>query len=194
MSLEIPTEPADVLGAGWEGLRKNWGWLLVLGILLIVVGLLAMSSTFLATLATVVTMGTFLLIAGGVEVASAIWARCWRGFWIHLLAGILYAVLGFLFLQRPLESAAAFTLMLAAGFLVGGLFRIVLALFERFHGRWWVLLNGVVTVILGVLIWREWPESALWVIGLFVGIDLLFAGLSWVMLALALRGMPAKSV
>ena len=194
MSLVTPTEPVEVLGADWDGLRKNWFWLLILGVLLIIVGLVAVSSTFLATLATVVVMGTLLLIAGGVEAASAIWARRWRGFWMHLLAGILYVVLGFLFVQRPLASAAAFTLMLAAGFLVVGLFRIVIALAERFQGRWWVLLNGVVTVILGILIWREWPESALWVIGLFVGIDLLFAGLSWVMLALALRGMPAKSV
>jgi uncharacterized membrane protein HdeD (DUF308 family) len=64
---------------------------------------------------------------------------------------------------------------------------------ERFHGWGWVLANGIVTLILGVLIWREWPESALWVIGMFVGIDMLFAGWSWVMTALAVRSVPAHS-
>jgi uncharacterized membrane protein HdeD (DUF308 family) len=83
--------------------------------------------------------------------------------------------------------------MIAAGLLVGGLFRIILALSERFQGRWWVLVNGIVTLVLGILIWREWPESALWVIGLFVGIDMLFAGWSWVMLAMAVHSMPGQS-
>jgi uncharacterized membrane protein HdeD (DUF308 family) len=194
MSLDTQDDSADLLRAELESLRKNWFWLLALGILLIIVGLVAMSSTFLATLATVVMMGTLLLIGGGVEVVNAFWARCWRGFWMHLLTGILYVVLGFLLVQRPRASAAAFTLMLAACFLVGGLFRILIALSQRFHGRWWVLVNGIVTLVLGILIWQEWPESALWVIGLFVGIDMLFAGWSWVMLALAVRGMPEKPV
>jgi uncharacterized membrane protein HdeD (DUF308 family) len=96
--------------------------------------------------------------------------------------------------QHPVAAAAGFTLVLAAGFMVGGLFRIVSALADRFHGWSWVLLNGVVTLILGVMIWRQWPESALWVIGLFVGIDMVFAGWSWIMMALAVRSIPARSV
>jgi uncharacterized membrane protein HdeD (DUF308 family) len=89
--------------------------------------------------------------------------------------------------QHPLAAAAFFTLMLAAAFFVGGLFRIVVALSERFYGWGWVLLNGVVTLILGVMIWRRWPDTAFWVIGLFVGIDMLFAGWSLVITALAVR-------
>jgi len=186
--------PADVLSAELEPLRKRWFWLLLLGIVLILVGLAAISSSFIATLATVIALGTFLLIGGGVEIINAFWARRWRGFWMHLLAGILYLVLGLLFIDRPVATAAAFTLMLAAAFLIGGLFRIILALSERFHGWVWVLVNGIVTLILGILIWREWPESAFWVIGLFVGIDMVFAGWSWVMTALAVRSIPGKSV
>jgi uncharacterized membrane protein HdeD (DUF308 family) len=193
MSLAPQSYPAEVLSAEQEHLRKSWFWLLLLGIVLILVGLAAISSSFIATLATVIALGTFLLIGGGVEIINAFWARRWRGFWMHLLAGILYLVLGLLFIDRPVATAAAFTLMLAAAFLIGGLFRIILALSERFHGWVWVLVNGIVTLILGILIWREWPESAFWVIGLFVGIDMVFAGWSWVMTALAVRSMVGKT-
>jgi uncharacterized membrane protein HdeD (DUF308 family) len=173
-------------------LRKSSFWLLVLGALLIVVGLVAMSSSFIATLATVVMVGVLLMIGGTVEIVDAFLGRGWRGFWMHLLAGIMYVVLGFFLVQRPLAVAAFFTLMLAASFFVGGLFRIVVAVSERFYGWGWVLLNGVITLVLGILIWREWPEAAFWVIGLFVGIDMLFAGWSLVITALTIRGIAAQ--
>lgn len=192
MSLTSQADPVDSLSAEWESLRKNWFWLLILGISLIIVGLVAMSSSFIATLATVVMLGTLFLIGGAVEVVNAFWARRWRGFWMHMLAGILYVVFGFLLVEHPLASAAFFTLMLAAGLLIGGLFRILIALMERFHGWGWVLVNGLISLVLGVMIWRGWPDTALWVIGLFVGIDMLFAGWSWVMTALAIRAMPGK--
>jgi uncharacterized membrane protein HdeD (DUF308 family) len=194
MSMPPQSYPANLLGAELEHLRKNWAWLLVLGILLILVGLMAISSAFSATLATILVMGTFLLIGGGVEIANALWARRWRGFWMHLLAGVLYVVLGFMLVRRPLSSAAAFTLMLAAAFMIGGLFRIIISVVERFHGWVWVFVNGIVTLVLGILIWQEWPETAFWVIGLFVGIDMLFAGWSLVMTALAVRSMAGRPV
>ena len=76
--------------------------------------------------------------------------------------------------------------------LVGGIFRIILALTERFHGRGWVLLNGVVSVLLGVFIWRGWPWSGPVVIGVFVGIELIFNGLHWLMVGLAARSIPRE--
>jgi uncharacterized membrane protein HdeD (DUF308 family) len=175
-----------------ECLRKSSLWLLLLGALLIVVGMVAISSSFIATLATVVIVGTLLMIGGAVEIIDAFLGHGWRGFWMHLLAGILYLVLGFLLVQRPVPAAAIFTLMLAAAFFVGGLFRIIVALSERFYGWGWVLLNGIVTLALGILIWREWPEAAFWVIGLFVGIDMVFAGWSLVITALTIRSAVAS--
>lgn len=192
MSLASRTDPANVLSTEMECLRKSGFWLLVLGALLIVVGLVAISSSFIATLATVVMLGILLMMGGAVEIVDAFLGRGWRGFWMHLLGGILYLVLGFLLVQRPLEAAAFFTFMLAAAFFVGGLFRIIVALSERFYGWVWVLLNGIVTLVLGILIWREWPETAFWVIGLFVGIDMLFAGWSLVITALSIRGIAAQ--
>jgi uncharacterized membrane protein HdeD (DUF308 family) len=175
-------------------LHKSSFWLLVMGGLLIVVGLVAISASFIATLATVVILGILLMIGGAVEIVDALLGRGWRGFWIHLLSGILYLVLGFLLVQRPLVAAAFFTFMLATAFFVGGLFRIVFALSERFHGWGWVLLNGIITLALGILIWQEWPEAAYWVIGLFVGIDILLDGLSMVITVLTVRSLAGQRV
>ncbi len=83
--------------------------------------------------------------------------------------------------------------MIAAALFIGGLFRIAITVTVRFHGWVWALLNGVISVALGVMIWRDWPESAFWVIGLFVGIDMLFAGWAWVMTALAVRDVAAEN-
>jgi uncharacterized membrane protein HdeD (DUF308 family) len=183
-----------VLNAEREHLGKHWFWLLLLGILLILVGLVAIGHAFLATLASVIFLGTLFIVGGVMEIVNAFWARAWRGFWMHLLGGILYAVLGFFLVQQPLESAIAFTLVMAVAFFIGGLFRIVLALVERFHGWGWVLLNGLVTLTLGIMIWRRWPEASFWVIGLFVGIDLVFNGWSWVMVAVAVRGLTKRTI
>jgi uncharacterized membrane protein HdeD (DUF308 family) len=176
-----------------QELRRNWGWFLFLGIALIALGVAAIGLSCVATLATVMTFGILVLAAGCVEVVSSFWARHWGGFFLHLLAGILYAVIGFLMLTRPVAAAAGLTLMLAALFFVGGMFRIIAALSHRFHGWSWVLLNGIITVVLGAMIWEGWPETAFWVIGMFLGIDLVFDGMSWVMLGLAVRNIPTPA-
>ena len=124
MSLAAKQGLPDVLSAERDGLRKLRLLMLVLGVVLIAVGLVAMSSVFIATLASVVILGILFLTGGVVSVVNAFWVRRWRGFWVNVLAGILYLVVGFLMTQRPLASAAAFTLMIAAVLFIGGLFRI----------------------------------------------------------------------
>src|SRR5439155_1679425 len=110
-------------------------------------------------------------------------------FFLSLLIAILDLVVGLFMIEDPLRAAATLTLILAAMFLVGGLVRIIVALVERFPHWNWVLLDGVITFALGVLLWRKWPEDSLWTIGLFVGINLLFKGWTWVMLALTVRSL-----
>jgi uncharacterized membrane protein HdeD (DUF308 family) len=171
-------------------LRKTWPLFLALGIVLSVLGVLAVGTALsgIATLVTILFFGILLLLGGGVQVVTAFLARSWRGFFLHALVGILYLVLGGLMMEHPVGVAMGVTLMIACAFLVGGLFRIVFALgADRFPGWGWVLGHGIVTLLMGVLIWRGWPESSVWVIGLFVGIDLFSAGGAWVLLALALR-------
>jgi uncharacterized membrane protein HdeD (DUF308 family) len=162
----------------------------VLGIALIILGMLAISFSFVASLAVVFTFGILLLAGGFVQVASAVWARGWRGFFLHLLTGILYLIVGFFMLERPVTAVAALTLLVAASLLVGGLFRIIASLTVQFPNWGWVLLSGVISFLLGIAIWRQWPADAVWVIGLFLGIDMLFAGWSWVALGLTLRSAP----
>jgi uncharacterized membrane protein HdeD (DUF308 family) len=153
-----------------------------------------MSATFVTTLASVMVFGFLLLAGGTVQIVNAFLARSWRGFFVHLLAGTLHLIVGLLMIERPLVAAEGLTLLLAAAFFAGGAIRIVIALLDRFPDWPWVLLNGIVTLLLGIMIWRQWPESAFWVIGLFVGIDLVFSGWSWVMLGLLVQasGRPTR--
>jgi uncharacterized membrane protein HdeD (DUF308 family) len=168
-------------------LRQHWLLFLILGCAVILVGVLATIFSFIATLATVALIGTFLLVAGIMHLVNAITGRNWRGFFIHLLTAVLYAVAGMVMLNHPLPAAAGLTLMMAAIFMISGILRIITALLERFHGWPLVLLSGFISLALGIFIWRHFPEASMMVIGVFVGIDLIFSGCAWVMLALTVR-------
>lgn len=192
MSLEPQPRLTDPFRAELENMRGNWGWLLLLGIALIILGVLAIGSPYIVTFAAAVTFAVLLMIGGGVELASAFYARKWSGVFLHLLFGVLYFVIGLFMARHPIQTAAAMTLFLAIMFTVGGLFRIVGALASQFPQWGWTLVNGVITLILGIMIWYEWPESSFWVIGLFIGIDLIFTGWSWVMLGLAVKSLPGS--
>jgi uncharacterized membrane protein HdeD (DUF308 family) len=175
-----------------EGLREMSLFLLTMGIALIVLGVVAIGSSFVATMATMLVFGVLLLLGAIFQVVTAFWGRRWRGFFLHLLAGVLYLVAGLFLIDNPLEVAIGLTLLVAACLLVGGILRIVMSLVERFERWGWSLLSGIVSLFLGVAIWRQWPLSGLWVIGLFVGIEMVFSGLSWLMLGLAVRS-PVKA-
>jgi len=180
--------------AATRGLREIWVFLLGMGIALMILGMAAIGSSMIATFATVLVFGILMLLGAIFQVVTALWGRSWRGFFLHLLAGALYLIAGLFMIDSPVEAALSLTFLIAACLMVGGILRIGLSLVERFEGWGWMLLNGVVSVILGVAIWRQWPLSGLWVIGLFVGIEMLFSGLSWVMLGLTLRSRPTSTV
>jgi uncharacterized membrane protein HdeD (DUF308 family) len=168
-------------------LSHCWIWFVSLGIVLMVVGVVALCSTFITTLASVLVFGLLLMAGGVVQIVNAFLGRSWRGFFLHLLAGILQLIVGELLIEHPVVAAEGLTLLLAVAFLIGGALRLVYALVENFPGRGWVLVNGLVVFALGVSIWRQWPASSLWVIGLFIGIDLIFSGWSWVNLGLIVK-------
>lgn len=176
--------------SAYVALKKDWCWLLSLGIALVLLGIVAIGLPFFATLEFVTVLGILLLLAGGFMVVNAFNSPRWNGLLLHLLIGILYIVSGFLILENPVQGAAGLTLLLAAFFLTSGIFRIAVSLIERFPGWGWVLLNGGVSVMLGVVIWRQFPESTFWIIGLLVGFELLFNGWAWIMLAFAVKNLP----
>jgi uncharacterized membrane protein HdeD (DUF308 family) len=173
-----------------ESLRAGRFFLIIMGLALIVLGMVAIGSSFIATLATVLVFGIMLLLGAGFQMVTAFWARRWRGFFLHMIAGVLYLIAGIFMIQNPLEAALGLTILVAVCLLVGGIMRIVMSVFERFEGWGWVFVNGLIAVLLGAAIWRQWPLSGLWVIGLFVGIEMLMSGVSWLMLGLALRAIP----
>jgi uncharacterized membrane protein HdeD (DUF308 family) len=181
-------------GGEREGLREIWLFLTAMGVALMLLGAAAVGSSFVATLATVVVFGILLLLGAIFEVVTALWGRYWKGFVLHLLAGVLYLIAALFMIENPLETAMGLTLLVAACLFAGGILRIALSSVERFDGWGWLLVNGVVSVLLGIAIWRQWPLSGLWVIGLFVGIEMLCSGLSWVMLGLSVRSTPRRAL
>ena len=170
-------------------LRANWFWFVLLGVALMIIGFVALGSVVIATLATAVAIGVILLVSGVAEVIGALWSRGWSAFLLHVLSGVLSIVVGVLFLRAPVDAVLALTLLLAGLLMVGGVFKIVASLSYRFSGWGWPLAGGIIDLILGMMILAGWPESSLWVIGLFVGISLLFRGANWIGLGLALRSI-----
>jgi uncharacterized membrane protein HdeD (DUF308 family) len=166
-------------------LREYKGWFLGMGIALIILGIAAISLPMFIALTIDVIVGAILAIGGVVHVGHAFMSRKWRGFILGLLVGVLYLVAGVIMLVHPLEGVLTLTLLLAAFFIVDGLFNIGLAFkLKPIYGWFWPLLNGVLSLVLAGLIWSEWPSSAAWAIGLLVGIDIIFSGVIMVGFAL----------
>jgi uncharacterized membrane protein HdeD (DUF308 family) len=184
---ETAKPPVGLYGYSLADFRKNWGWFLALGILLIIAGSLAIIYDVWATLFSVLFFGWLLIIVGAIEGVQSFWQPRWGGLFLHLIVGILAVVVGFHLVTSPAAGALVLTIVMAVYFMVIGIFRIVTAIAMRFPNWGWVLLSGLITFILGILIRSQWPYSGLWVIGLFIGIDMIFSGWAYVMLSLAAR-------
>jgi uncharacterized membrane protein HdeD (DUF308 family) len=190
-SILTTSRPGLPLRHELDALHKDWIWYLVLGIALIVLGTLALgTATVMTTFLTVIFLGVLFLLAGATQCVGAFWSRRWTGVVLGLLEGVLCVVLGLLFIKKPAMALASLTLLIACFLMVGGIFRIVAALAMRFPNWGWALFGGVVNLALGLLIYAEWPASSLMVLGIFVGVEMIFGGAFWVSLALALRKLP----
>jgi uncharacterized membrane protein HdeD (DUF308 family) len=168
-------------------MKKAWGWLLVWGILLVAGGLVGLGYTFAVSVVTAIFVGGLLVVYGVMEVIHAFRHQRWQGFFLFLFGGLLSIVAGGVIWARPLAGLGVLTLLAAAYFLVLGAFRVVGAVASRHPGWGWGLGNGAVSILLGLLIWNRWPASSLWVIGMFVAVDMIFQGWNYVMLAVIAR-------
>ncbi len=176
-----------------HALRYQWWCFLLLGIALLVLGAICIIDPLIPTIGSVYFLG-FALIGGGIlQIVSAFWAGKWSGMLLHVLMGVLYVVVGYMIIDAPVISMVVITKFIAIFLIVSGAFRIIAALVTRFPEWGWALLNGGITLLLGVIINRQLPEAALWVIGLFVGIEVFFNGWAWVMLAFGLRCVARQS-
>jgi uncharacterized membrane protein HdeD (DUF308 family) len=172
--------------------RQHKALFVALGAILIILGFLAVAFTGLTTLGSMLFLSGVLLASGAIRVFSAFRAKDWTGSLLLALSGVLYIVVSILTFRHPLAAAAALTLLFSAVFLGAGLFRVTTALWYRFQSWGTVALGGAVSMLLGFLLYIEWPFSGLWFIGLCIGIDLIAEGVGWIMLASGVRA-PEKT-
>jgi uncharacterized membrane protein HdeD (DUF308 family) len=165
-----------------------WGGPFVLGLLLTVLGVVALGAAFLTSLVTAIFFGAMLAVAGIMEVVSAFRVRRSGGpFALYLLGGVLSAVVGLFILVYPKAGLAALTLLLAGYFFASGLFHAITSVVDRYPRWGWDFFYGAVSVFLGAVVMAEWPISAVWLVGTMVGISILFRGVSLMAGSLTLR-------
>jgi len=173
-------------------LRAHAGWIIALGIALIIFGVIALGSELTATIATVYYVGIMMLLGGVAEIVMAFRAQSWGKFLIWAALGILYGIAGVFTLTNPLLAATALTLFLGAALVAAGLVRIYLAFQMKEGTPWgWVVFSGVITTLLGLIILVHWPVSSLYTLGIFLGIDLIFSGVGWLSIGMALNSRKA---
>jgi uncharacterized membrane protein HdeD (DUF308 family) len=167
---------------------RGWVWLLALGAVQLVAGIVAMAAPMLATFAATAVFGLMLIIAAVFHIVHAFTVRRWGGFAFHLLVGILQAGVGSIALLNPLAGALGLTLMLATLFFAEGILQIVMALRSRPSDRWgWFLLSGIASLVLASMLALGWPAVALWAIGMLLGIRFIVSGVTSLAVAFACR-------
>ncbi len=176
--------PAEAFGE----VSRNWGWLLALGILFVILGTIGLGMTFTLTVASVLFFGVLMLIGGGAQLVQAFQDKGWKSVIWHVLIALLYIGAGIIVVRNPVGASLLLTAMLAGALVAVGVVRIIMAFQLRGDSGWvWLLLGGIVTLLLGLMIFSKWPVSGLWVIGLFVAIEMIVNGWSYVAIALAAR-------
>ena len=170
--------------------RAHWKAFLIEGILLAIFGLAAMIVPPLASLAVTIILGWLFLISGIVGLALTFWARQMPGFWWSLISALLAVAAGVILLAQPVQGTLTLTIVVGAYFLAEGVATIMYALEHRreLSERWsWMLVAGIMDLAIAAIIIAGLPGSALWAIGLLVGINLLFGGTALIAMALAAR-------
>lgn len=158
-------------------LRREFGRLTALGVILVLAGLVGLVHTGVATLTTMLLFGWLLLLGGVIGVAHAVLSRGGNFFWLGVIVAALNLAAGVVVILRPDAAAAALTMFAALLFLTGGLFRLVGGLVVRGPQFGWTLLLGAFDLLLGILVLASWPSSSQYVIGCFISLALLFDGL-----------------
>ena len=182
------TAPRLPSGSDITPLKAKWGWIVALGVIYLIAGLVALGSVMMATVASVFLVGIMMIVAGIAEIINAFQLKGWGKFLIWALLGVLYIIAGFVTFENPLLAAAVLTLILGAALVASGLVRIFLAFSVKRERPWiWLLLSSLVTLLLGLLILAHWPVSSVYVLGIFLGVDLVMAGAAWIGLGIALR-------
>lgn len=174
--------------AGTEPLRAKSGWIVALGIVYLIAGLVALSSVAMATVISVFLVGIMMIVSGIAEVLNALQVKSWSKFVLWLLLGALYVVAGILTFENPLLAAKLLTLLIGAALIASGIVKIVLAFNMKVGSSWGVVvLAGLVTIFVGAVIVARWPVNSLYILGIFLAVDLIFSGVGWISVGLGLK-------
>jgi uncharacterized membrane protein HdeD (DUF308 family) len=172
-----------------KAIMAKWPWLLGIGIALVILGTFAILAAALTTLISVVFLGGF-LIANGILLsyqAGKLWWGQWEKFFLQAGIGFLYVIAGIVFIANPISAAVTLTLMFAIFYIIIGISRAILAITHRISGWGWLFVSALITTAIGILILSVWPSASLWILGVFVGIDIVFIGWAFIMSALWAR-------
>jgi uncharacterized membrane protein HdeD (DUF308 family) len=168
--------------------RHSSTWSIVWGVLLIVFGMLAIAAPFLAAVAVNGIIAWLIVFSGVVHIVLAFHSHGAGSVIWKLLVGLAYICFGAYLIMHPLIGVATLTLLLASLFLIEGILNIILFFKMRsLRGSSWMLVDGIITLLLGLMIYVQWPSSSAWAIGILVGVSMIMSGISRVMLTLAVR-------
>jgi uncharacterized membrane protein HdeD (DUF308 family) len=190
MSTDQPTRPAEIAAALKKSMSDHWRLFMAEGVVLVVLGLAAIVIPPVAGLATTIIIGWLFLIGGAVGIVATSGAHRAPGFGWSLFSAIVALLAGIVLLWNPWQGLATLTYVLIAFFLIDGVLIIVLALEHRreLTGRWeWMMIGGIMDLVLALIIISGLPGSLAWALGLLVGIDLVWGGMSLIAMALSAR-------
>ena len=186
--MTLTPDISDTLRGQTGEIRAKWGWFVALGIVMLIVGTMALGNLLVATVVSVYLVGFMMLIAGGFEIAHSFGVKSWGGFFLWLLGGLLYAVAGIIAFNNPLLASSVLTLLLAASLIASGVARAWIGYKHWSHnGSGWIIAAALITVLCGIVIAIGWPTNSLWVLGMFLSIDLIFQGWTCIALGMALK-------
>jgi uncharacterized membrane protein HdeD (DUF308 family) len=187
------TEQTDV--AHQDVVEKSWKWLLFIGILTTILGFVGLAMGVMMTIVSILYFGFMVIFGGMLHLFNTPSLDGWKNKLLAGLIGILYIVSGMVIISYPAASASWFTLFIAAFLMVSGIFRIIAGSMSRdeLKGWGWMVFSGVLALVLGGMIYAQWPYSGLWVIGLFVSLELLMQGFAMLSVAMATRSLQRQA-
>jgi len=178
-----------------SAVHEHWALFLAEGIILVILGIAAIMLPLVATIALTIIIGWIFLVSGIVGLVTTFWMRQAPGFWWSLISAIIAIGAGVVLLLWPISGSVSLTLVLIAFFVVEGIASIMYAIEHRnqLTGRWvWMLVSGIIDLVLAGIIFAGLPGTALWALGLLVGINMVFGGVALIAMALAAR-QPASA-
>jgi len=175
-----------------NSLRSNWGWSLAAGSLLSLIGLAAILHSVIATFVSLAALAWLMIFAGIALAVHGARTHKWSGFLLDLFGAVVVIAAGVMLLRRPLASVLAVTMVLALYFIISGIAETIGGFAGKYRTTAWAIVDGVISIALGVVLLASWPVSGIWFLGLAVGVKLLFLGAGLISLAMIARSISKE--